>query len=245
MVFQGRMAYMAIPIVVGMIGTTMNLFDKLIAFVAPHNCLSCNKEGSLLCSDCSGALGELPPERCFRCNRLSPKSKTCPTCRKVSSHNHIWIRSEYKELTKELVHKLKFERAIASAEVIAEAIVRVLPEDVHGFIIIPIPTATSRKRQRGYDQSVMIARHVAKLTNLPMHQYLLRIGQSRQVGSKKADRIIQLTDAYRVIHRKKLLGKHVILVDDVMTTGATLESAAKILRSVGVKRVDGLVFARA
>lgn len=236
---------MAIPIVIGMIVTIMSLLEKLVAFVSPHNCLSCGKEGSLLCKDCSDSLGVLPPERCFRCNKSSPESKTCPACRQVSRLSHVWIRTEYKGIPKELVHKLKFERAIATVEVIAEAIAVALPGGIAECIFVPIPTATKRKRQRGYDQSVLIARHVAKLANLPMHQYLLRLGQSRQVGSKKADRITQLASAYRVIHREKLLGKRVILVDDVLTTGATLEAAAKILREAGVKQVDALVFARA
>jgi ComF family protein len=223
----------------------MSVLDKIVAFIAPHSCLSCSYEGLLLCSDCMGELGSRSPDRCFRCNRQSPSSKTCPACRRVSTLNHVWIRSEYKGITKELVQKLKFKRAIAAADVIAEAMSKVLPTDIAECVLVPIPTATTRRRQRGYDQSVMIARRISMLTNLPMQQDLARFGQSRQVGSKKADRITQLASAYRVIHGEKLSGKQVILVDDVMTTGATLESAANELRKAGVKRVDAVVFARA
>ncbi|MDQ5886180.1 MAG: competence protein ComFC [Patescibacteria group bacterium] len=223
----------------------MSVLDKIVAFIAPHNCLSCSYEGSLLCADCMSELGSLTPDRCFRCNRQSPSSKTCPACRRVSTLNHVWIRSEYKGVPKELVQKLKFERAIAVADVIAEAMTKVLPTDIVECVLVPIPTATTRKRQRGYDQSVMIARRISRLANLPMQQHLVRTGQTRQVGSKKVDRISQLAGAYRVVHGEKLSGKQVILVDDVLTTGATLESAARILREAGVKQVNALVFARA
>jgi predicted amidophosphoribosyltransferase len=78
-----------------------------------------------------------------------------------------------------------------------------------------------------------------------MYQYIIRLGQTRQVGSRKTDRMKQLQDAYRVTHLNQIRGKHIIIVDDVLTTGATLESVAKILRGAGASRVDALVFARA
>lgn len=245
MVFQGRNAYMAIQVVVGIIHINMSILDKLVAVVAPHNCLSCSKEGSLLCRSCFPELGAVVPDRCFRCNKLSADSKTCSSCRRMSKLSYVWIRSKYAGIPKELVHRLKYERSFTASTIIAEAMVRVLPHKLENYIIIPIPTASSRRRQRGYDQSVLIARHISRLTTLPMRQHLVRLGQSRQVGSKKADRISQLKDAYMVIHGNELLGKRILLIDDVMTTGATLECAAKIMRSVGVKRVDALVFARA
>lgn len=224
---------------------TMNVFERIISVVAPHSCVVCDREGSLMCVSCVWSLGSIAPDRCFRCNKLSADSKTCSSCRSVSGLNHVWIRSLYKDTAKEIIHRLKFERSIAATENIASAMFATLPDSLSGSIIVPIPTATSRKRQRGYDQSVLIANKISRLSGLPVYPHLVRLGQSRQVGSKKADRIIQLQGSYIVTRPNKVSGRHILLVDDVMTTGATLEAAANVLRKAGAKRVDVVVFARA
>lgn len=226
-----------------MMVSTMNVLERMISIFAPHNCLVCSTEGHLLCSDCAWALGDILPGRCYRCNKISPLSKTCCSCRKVSVLNHVWIRAEYKNTAKELVYCLKFGRLIAAADSIATAMYTTLPH-LENTIIVPVPTATSRMRQRGYDQSVVIARKIARLCGLPMQQYVVRLGQTRQVGSKKVDRISQLNNAYEVKVRNSVRGKYILLVDDVMTTGSTLESAARVLRKAGAKQVDAAVFAR-
>ncbi len=223
----------------------MNLLDRIISYVAPYNCVACQVEGYLLCSGCEGALRPSFPERCYRCNKLSEQNKTCKNCRRTSKLTHVWVRSEYKGIAKELVHQLKFGRAPSVADLIGTHMANMLQGNHGDTIIMPVPTATTRRRQRGYDQSVLISRRIARITGLPMYQYIIRLGQTRQVGSRKTDRMKQLQDAYRVTHLNQIRGKHIIIVDDVLTTGATLESVAKILRGAGASRVDALVFARA
>jgi ComF family protein len=113
------------------------------------------------------------------------------------------------------------------------------------FVIVPAPTATSRARHRGYDQAALIARSLATKTEVQYLPVLRRSGQHHQVGSNRAERLRQLQNAYRVIRPANIVGKHVLLIDDVLTTGATLEAAAKVLKAAGAKRVSGVVFARA
>lgn len=222
----------------------MNIVERLISIVAPHECIACGYEGSLLCTNCIELLGPLPPEKCFSCQKISSNNKTCKNCRQKSKLGHVWIRTEYKDEAKELIHLLKFERAKASQEIIAAAMVEILPKRT-STIIVPIPTASSRKRQRGYDQSVLIAKRISTITSLPLERFISRIGQSRQVGSLKTERLLQLRDAFLVNKPEQIKGAHIILIDDVMTTGATLEAAATVLRNAGAKQVDALVFARA
>ncbi len=227
-----------------MIGT-MNVFERLISIVAPHNCLVCDAEGTLVCSNCASVLVCVSPPRCYRCYKLTTRSSTCKKCRKISSLSHVWITTQYTGVSKELIHVLKFERTRAATDVIVRAMLSSLPDEYQNAIVVPIPTATSRRRLRGYDQSVLIASGISKHLHLPMKQLLVRIGQSRQVGSSKADRLKQLEHAYKVIRKDKVQGSHIILVDDVMTTGGTLESAARTLKKAGASRVDAVVFARA
>jgi ComF family protein len=112
-------------------------------------------------------------------------------------------------------------------------------------VLVPVPTATSRVRQRGYDQAELLCRELASLTRLPYRTALARHGQSRQVGTNRTERRAHLEGALRVRHPETIQGKHVVLVDDVLTTGATIEAAAKVIRRAGAKRVDAIVFAQA
>lgn len=219
------------------------LLDRLLAQIAPHECLSCSTEGKLLCSDCRLLLKSVPPA-CYRCRKLSDTSKTCASCRSHSDLFAVHAATIYEGLAKELVWQLKFQGAQAAAEEMADMLSHFVPNHPD-FVIIPAPTATSRARQRGYDQAEVMAQALARKTGVQYLPALRRSGQHHQVGSKRSERIRQLQSAYRVVRPADVVGKHVLLVDDVLTTGATLEAAAKVLKAAGAKRVTGLVFARA
>jgi len=143
-----------------------------------------------------------------------------------------------------LVWKLKFHHARAAVGPMAELMCDRLLFDT-GAILVPVPTATSRVRQRGYDQAELLSRALSLKTGLPNRQWLRRHGQSRQVGQTKAERAAHVASAFRVPSPPRIVGCHVILVDDVLTTGSTLEAAARVLKTAGAKRVDAIVFAQA
>lgn len=149
-------------------------------------------------------------------------------------------------MARTIVHKLKFSYAKGASKLIARELSRRLPSVMdENTIIIHVPAATSHVRQRGFDQSALIARGLSKLTGLQHITGLARIGQQRQVGASGQTRKQQLAGVFRPISLHMLQDAHVILVDDVLTTGSTLESAALALRRTGAKTVDGLVFAQA
>ena len=117
-------------------------------------------------------------------------------------------------------------------------------ESSQNTIIVPVPTATSRVRQRGYDQAVLLAKEVARQSGLKYTHCLSRTTQAHQVGAGRSQRIKQLSGAFRVTKPDQVMGVHILLIDDVITTGATLESAALLLKKTGAKRIDALVFAQ-
>ncbi len=221
----------------------MSLAEAIIRVVTPHECLFCNSEGSLLCSDCWFRLGRQTKNQCYICRQTSSNCKTCKQCKKRSNINHVWIRSKYVFTPKNLVQALKYERKKEAYQIMAKAMLESIPKLNLKTVIVPVPTATSRKRQRSYDQAELLAKEIARLLNLPYQKLLIRIGQTRQVGSKRSQRLKQLNGSYLV--PRNIRGMHILMVDDVLTTGSTLESAAKALKASGAKKIKAVVFARA
>lgn len=219
------------------------MLEAIIRVLAPHYCLGCGREDTLLCEFCRLSVLHTIPSRCYRCKALTTDAAVCKKCRAEGPLRHIWASCEYEDLPKQLIHKLKFERAKAAYKPIAMQIHDTLPM-LAGVSISHVPTATSRVRQRGYDQSLLVARELARLRSLPHRSLLLRRGQQRQVGAERSVRAAQAQDFFTTKKQREPLPAHVLLVDDVLTTGATLQAAARCLKRAGVKCVDAVVFAQ-
>lgn len=109
-----------------------------------------------------------------------------------------------------------------AAEIVAGFMQETLPY-LDDALIVPIPSATNRLCHRGYDHTRLLARQLSRLLNLPYSAALARLGQSRQVGTKRAERISQLSGAFYVKNVSLIKGARILLVDYVVTIGATLE----------------------
>lgn len=222
----------------------MHVLEQIISVIAPHTCVRCDQDGRLVCADCWPEITPKLPSRCYACNSLSVDSKTCKKCRRASKLAHVWVRTAYDGFAKELIHGLKFERKRSAAEVIAAFLAEVDTKKADSMLIVPVPTATSRRRQRGYDQAELIARSYSQQTNQSYAPLLLRDGQSRQVGADRKTRKDQLKQAFWVTNAQRVVDAEVLLIDDVITTGATLEAAAEVLKRAGAKQVNAVVFAQ-
>jgi ComF family protein len=143
-----------------------------------------------------------------------------------------------------LIHELKFTRNRHMAKPLARLLAEQMPYFTEAPIITHIPTATSRRRMRGYDQAELLAVELARLTGYRHVGLLRREGQQRQVGAHRQTRIEQLRGALRPIRASMINQAEIIIVDDVMTTGATLTAAAETLKDAGAKQLHGLVLAQ-
>lgn len=222
----------------------MNLAERLISVLAPHKCLVCGLDGDLLCHSCQLTSLAAPPSRCYRCHAVSLQSQVCSKCRQASSLSHVWVASDYQDIAKELIKRFKFGRAGAAAKPVAAAIEQVLPDLPPDTTLVHIPTANSRVRVRGYDQAKLIAENIAKKQGWQHHNLLMRQGRSRQVGASRPNRFTQIESALIPVRRQQIRDAHILLIDDITTTGATLEAAAKILKKAGARTVDAAVFAQ-
>jgi ComF family protein len=221
------------------------LLTPLLSLLAPHDCVGCGAEGKLLCADCLAGLPAAEP-RCYSCQLAVSGWFTCAECTDYSSIWAVHAAVRYDGLAKDVIWKLKFGRARAAAGeigcILADA---TAPYSLQDVIVTHVPTATSRVRQRGYDQAALIARAFAARQHLPYSPLLARQGSRKQVGASRTVRSVQLDGAFRPVRQKYIRGAHIILVDDVITTGATLQSAAATLRAAGARRIEALVFAQA
>lgn len=220
------------------------MIDKILSLLSPFECIGCGEEGRELCLLCADDKLEKVPPMCYRCGKSSYDSSTCKSCRSSTAIKHFWAATYYEDLAKRLLHRVKFEYAKSACIDVANIISETLPDTSQIDVITYVPTTNSRVRSRGFDQSRLIAREIAKLKLIEFRQLLLRVGRTRQVGSGRKERFEQMKLAFTVSNLKDVAGKRILLIDDVLTTGATVESAAKLLKDGGAKSVDVAVFAR-
>lgn len=218
------------------------MITYLLNFFAPDSCLLCGDEGGLLCYGCRLSMEPIP-SRCFYCQKATNDFDTCEKCRKNTNIKRLYVVSEYKNTAKQLISTLKFKSKRQSSLPIASMIAEQLPYLAEDTLIVNLPTAPQRVRQRGFDHTWHIAREVAKQKGVKAERVLRRKDNHRQVGSTRKQRIEQSKDSYRVAKPERIKGKNIILIDDVATTGASLSSAIKELKNAGAKNVHTAVLA--
>lgn len=221
----------------------MSVIDRFLSILAPYECLGCGAEGALLCPVCARLLPAMP-ERCYRCRSPSIGALTCADCAGSSPLYRVRAAAPYGGTAKELVSRLKFSGAQAASSAMAECLAPFLKTG-RGTIIVPVPTAAGRIRGRGYDQARLLARRLSLRTHRAYMDCLARSGQTHQVGASRSQRLHQLHGAFRVRSTSHIRGRNLLLIDDVVTTGATLEAAARTLQAAGAARIEAAAFCAA
>jgi competence protein ComFC len=216
--------------------------STLLGILAPYDCLSCGAEGSLLCTWCAVDAISPVPSSCFRCAKITKDFAVCGTCRSSIRLPRVWYSARYEDIAKKLITGLKFEQKRDSARIIAEFMHSKLPFSPE-TLIVPVPTARTRVRQRGFDHTRLIAKFLSNQSGQKMITALIRLGSTRQVGQPRNIRLKQTKGIFRVLKPDQIKGKNILLIDDVITTGSTLSEAASVLRKAGAKKVEAAVFA--
>jgi ComF family protein len=218
-----------------------NFVQRLIA----PSCLLCAgpAAGQLLCAPCATDLPRLTAPHCDTCALPVSAGNRCGAClTHAPAYDHVCAPFTYAFPVDALVQALKYRSMLAIASLFGTAIAARLDE--RPDIIVPMPLADARLRERGFNQAQEIARHVAKITGITLLPRACR--KVRDTAPQAAlpwkERAKNVRKAF--VCDVDFTGKHVAIVDDVMTTGATLNELARNLKRAGAARVTGLIVAR-
>jgi len=231
----------------------------ILDFIFPKFCINCKKLGSYVCDGCFSYLNFDTFGICVVCNRQAIGGITHKRCMTRYAIDGVFTGMEYKGAVKKLVYQFKYDPYISDLKnlltdflyeslIQKEEFVRAIEQlSNEAIVLVPIPLHPTRLRIRGYNQAEILAKELSKKLNISFVNVLQRVKNTRsQVTLKREERIKNIAGAFSIIPNLPDLPNtpNIFLVDDVLTTGATLNEAANVLKRNGAKKVWGIALAR-
>jgi ComF family protein len=215
----------------------------LLDAVYPPVCALCGHNGSFLCAACEASLPRASGARCPRC--WLPLHQ--PHCEPEPVFAALRSRYRYVEQVRKLVHKLKFSRQSALAEPLGSLLAELIIEE--GGVadaLVPVPLRTLGERDRGYNQAALLAKQAGKVLGIPVIEPLRREGTAAvQAQTPTAEqRRRNVEGAFSLRPGREVDGMSLLIIDDVATTGATLDACARVLLDAGAVAVSAVTLAR-
>ncbi len=222
---------------------------RLLDLVFPTRCAGCGAVGDLFCAACRGQVQPVPQPVCIRCGKPVAQTGRCPACRDVSFEvSAIRAAAVYREPLSQAIHEFKYNGRKELSQPLGELLAaywRGRPVSVD--VVIAVPLHKARLKERGFNQSQLLADTLCRAAELPLLQpeVLRRERETQQqVHLGPAERRQNVSGAF-VWSGPGLAGVKVLLIDDVATTGATLEACGEALHAAGAGRIWALTVARA
>ena len=209
------------------------MIDVLLSMIAPHPCCSCGELGGVLCENCKYDIVDEPFLLCVACGKNVAATGVCINC--SVPYARAWCGGVREGKLQRLVGLYKFQNAYAARTDIADVLdarIDMLPSHT---VVVPVPTIPSHVRMRGYDHMLEVAKLFANRRGLKMETVLVRSGISKQRGANSAARDAQAKRAFAVNGTVDFVPH--LLLDDVVTTGATVRYASKALMDAGASEV--------
>ncbi len=233
-----------------------DFFAKLKTFFHQYlyypkwRCLGCNKEiftEEFFCEDCKKTLPRIEKNYCEKCGRqLKLSADTCTTCKGkavyVDKSRSIYT---YKKPINGLIMQLKYYNKQFIAEVFVEDLVNLYYKSYfNADYLAYVPMTEKSQKERGYNQSKLLAEQVSKIINVPVFNGMKKLRETkRQAKLNREQRLKNLQGSFSLSQRKEIKNKTVVIIDDVLTTGATGEVVAEIYKKYGAKQVFLLTIA--
>lgn len=214
----------------------------------PPRCVGCGGRGTFLCPSCQASLPRLLPPLCTRCGVSLASGAICPTCEQRSLRID-GIRSPFcfEGPVRQAIHQLKYSDVKALAPPLAQLVGEYLVKNpLPAELLVPVPLHPRRLRRRGYNQSSLLARELARIVSIPLVEgELIRLRDAPpQARARSADERQSSVDRAFTCRGREFEGRRILLIDDVCTSGATLEACARAVKAAGAVSVWGLTVAR-
>lgn len=222
---------------------------KVLDLLFPPRCGGCKRWGTRWCDSCQEEVQVIGEEGCPRCGEPHPGGSArlyvrCQTEKQYFDTLRSW--AYFKGPVKEAVYELKYHHNIGLGERLAKELVKLI-ESLRWKcdMVIPLPLGSERLKERGYNQAMLLAGPIAWDLHLPLQrQAVKRVKETQsQVGLSRRQRIGNVRQAFDA-EPLYVTGKQILLVDDVVTTGATINACAKALKDAKAESVYGLTLAR-
>lgn len=232
--------------------------NGFIDLIYPASCILCKmpltaiEKIARLCFVCQAQLARNRPPFCRKCSRPpeNPQHHFCLTCQNLPlNFDHAWGVFLFNEPMQRLLHLYKYGRKTGLRHFFADQMLAFIREYHLNLnendLIVPIPLHPSRLRNRGFNQSLLLADLLSQELNLPVSaKNLQRVKPTpNQARLSQKERWTNIEDAFKINHSNEFREKRILLIDDLYTTGATVSEAAKTLRAAGAKTVTILTIA--
>jgi ComF family protein len=234
----------------------IELKGAALDFLFPRFCVGCGKEGDFICGSCQALLALIEPPVCLKCGKpqtnpsapLGTSEILCSSCVNWEADIDA-IRSplRFEGVIRKAIHEFKYRNLRAIAAGLAKLLGEYMVENpIPCEVLVPVPLHDKRLKERGYNQSAMLAKELSRLTGLSVNDSCL-IRSCYNVPQAKTRNVEERRQNVIGIFKCKsedLRGKKVLLIDDVTTSGATLNACASALKTAGAMSVWGLTLAR-
>jgi len=230
---------------------------SLLDFIFPKKCVSCGKLGDYFCSKCFSKIEYVENPVCPVCQRQAVGGKIHPKCQTRYSLDGLVVACRYRDPVKIAIQKVKYRWVYD----IAKVLVDLTSSQIYKFaipqkvILVPVPLHKKRKNWRGFNQAEILAKDLSKKFRVEYSDVLFRNRETKtQVGLKRDERKENVRGAFSLNpsvilspakrgEGSKIIGRNIVLVDDVYTSGATMAECAKVLKKSGAKSVWGMAVA--
>jgi ComF family protein len=232
----------------------------LRGWLAPSACLACDRlvgENQFLCKSCEWGIEEMGQNHCACCaepfSTASLSSHLCGKClKKKPLFSKVWASLVYRGPTMDLIHGVKFGENPLGLKALIPRALPVFSRACREFApeeILPVPLSPWRRFGRGFNQSFLLAHYLLKAernkkNKIPLRRWVRRSHTRAQARQGRDERMKSLNQAFSIPRPSRVQNKRILLVDDVLTTGATAEALSRCLLKAGAKEVGVYVLAR-